>query len=543
MSSSTEFTLFPHQQRVVDHMKTHRGLIAIHQTGSGKTICALGVIAELKMSTVIVTPLSIQKQFQQQLDNYNIIQKYQLDIQLITPQLFANKMAKGEIDCHNKLLIVDEAHNLRTKVRYSTSADSTVKGSRAYAVVKAAQAAAKVLLLTATPVINTPFDIYNLIMMVEGIPPEQAIDQENFSKAISENTSAFIDMFSCKTSFHFEQDPVAAGYPERIDEATVYLNMTDEYYKQYKAIENKSLDSPSSVTAICSAFESKATHAHDQYYSLLRQAINAIDGTQSPKINWVFNFLSLASSYNNKQKTLVFSSWMNAGMNLIKKVLDDAGIEYVCVDGDTSAEDRDLAMQKYNSDAVNIMLISTKAGGEGLNLKGTSHVIILESNWNKATDDQIIGRAIRKDSHSHLEPQDRKVYVWRLMMRKPLDCLDAFASIDEELYKLAYNKKLPVIDQFLSRVQALSIENKSCNCAGKLEFCNSWFQDCPFRKPEKPSKKRTSIPAEDQPGQEPKKFFSFAQSILRGYDSEPINYFGIVPKTPKASRKPKKIEC
>ena len=207
------FTLFEHQQRVVNHMKTHRGLIAVHQTGSGKTMCALGVIAVLQMPTIIVTPLSIQKQFQQQLDKYNIAG----DIELITPQLFANKMVKGEIDCYNKLLIVDEAHNLRTRVRYTTNAESTVKGSRAYAIVKAAQKATKVLLLTATPVINSPFDIYNLIMMVEGIPPEQAIDQEHFNKAIADNTSAFIDMFSCKTSFHFERDPVAAGYPERIE--------------------------------------------------------------------------------------------------------------------------------------------------------------------------------------------------------------------------------------------------------------------------------------------------------------------------------------
>jgi hypothetical protein len=120
---------------------------------------------------------------------------------------------------------------------------------------------------------------------------------------------------------------------------------------------------------------------------------------------------------------------------------------------------------KINKGIAKILLIS-RAGGEGLNLKEIRNVIIMESNWNAATDEQIIGRAIRKFSHKNLPQQDQNVRVFRFMMIKPksLKSEDELESIDQVLYDIAYKKKQPEINQYLDYLKQASIEQNNCKC-------------------------------------------------------------------------------
>jgi hypothetical protein len=111
---------------------------------------------------------------------------------------------------------------------------------------------------------------------------------------------------------------------------------------------------------------------------------------------------------------------------------------------------------------IQVFLIS-KAGGEGLDLKGVRDVILFESSWNAATEEQVIARAVRLKSHTHLEKEDQKVDVWRLLLVKPEDAAenDELPSVDEYLYDLSL-RKAKKIKQYLKIIRNAAIENGNC---------------------------------------------------------------------------------
>ena len=459
---TSQVQLYPHQISVVNHMKTHRGCIAIHETGTGKTITAVASIKACQaldstLRVIIVTPTSISSQFAKEVHKWEC-----KNVSFFTPRSFMSMMENNtnKVDIKDVFLIVDEVHNLRTKVKVNHSEESVYGGKQAYFIMKCAEVAKKVLLLTATPVINNPFDIYNYVMMIDGIKPEESINEARFNYLLdNENIE---QMFGCKISYYAK--PVAepgelSDFPERIHKPVTQLVMDEEYFKSYKAIETNQI-----TQDVLDNLKSNS-NGSDMYFTLLRQAINALDGINSPKIKWIKKFLYA----HPNERTVIFSNWKNAGINLIEEVCDQLNIKYSKITGDDSEQDRDKACTMYNSCETNTFLIS-KAGMEGLDLKGTKHVILLESNWNSAADEQIIGRAIRCNSHKHLPIEERKVFIHRLMLIKPnQEIPDLFKSVDEELYRIAYIKKEPKIKEFLKRMLACNISNEDhiCKCMNK----------------------------------------------------------------------------
>jgi len=55
--------------------------------------------------------------------------------------------------------------------------------------------------------------------------------------------------------------------------------------------------------------------------------------------------------------------------------------------------------------------MATSAGAEGLDLKNIRQVLIMEPHWNEVKIKQVIGRAIRRDSHKDLPKDERNVDV------------------------------------------------------------------------------------------------------------------------------------
>ena len=119
--------------------------------------------------------------------------------------------------------------------------------------------------------------------------------------------------------------------------------------------------------------------------------------------------------YANGDKVLVFSH----SVRLLKmlRMLFSANTSYVVsyLDGGMSYEDRANAVDEFNSNPTNfVFLISTKAGGVGLNITSANKVVIYDPNWNPAYDLQASDRAFRIG-------QTRDVEVFRLIANGTLD--------------------------------------------------------------------------------------------------------------------------
>ncbi|MFX1689714.1 DEAD/DEAH box helicase [Paraburkholderia sp. A2RI-6] len=105
------------------------------------------------------------------------------------------------------------------------------------------------------------------------------------------------------------------------------------------------------------------------------------------------------------RRILLFSQFTGM-LDLITAALNDAGIPYVMLTGDTT--DRVTPVTRFQQGEVPLFLISLRAGGVGLNLTAADTVIHYDPWWNPAVENQATDRA-------HRLGQDKPVFVYKLI--------------------------------------------------------------------------------------------------------------------------------
>ena len=142
--------------------------------------------------------------------------------------------------------------------------------------------------------------------------------------------------------------------------------------------------------------------------------ITAFD--RSPKLTEAFKRLNSLLTKDPKGKALIFSNFIEAGLDPYQAALDKAGIPAASFTGALSDKERKKLVDDYNSDKLRVALLGP-SGTEGLSFKGTKLVQLLDPHWNNVRGTQSEGRALRYDSHEHLPPEDRKVKIERYIAR------------------------------------------------------------------------------------------------------------------------------
>ena len=112
-----------------------------------------------------------------------------------------------------------------------------------------------------------------------------------------------------------------------------------------------------------------------------------------------------------------------------------------------SRKTRDQMVKDYNDNKLRALLLS-RAGGEGLDLKGTRLIQLLEPHWNEEGPKQVVGRGIRYRSHVDLPEDQRNVHVQHFLTANPrrgirqrLHLTDPERSVDQYLQGLAAQKE------------------------------------------------------------------------------------------------------
>ncbi|KAI0030206.1 SNF2 family N-terminal domain-containing protein [Vararia minispora EC-137] len=94
-------------------------------------------------------------------------------------------------------------------------------------------------------------------------------------------------------------------------------------------------------------------------------------------------------------KTVVFSQWTSM-LDKVEEALEAANIRYDRLDGTMKREDRSRAMDALKNDpACEVLLVSLKAGGVGLNLTAAQRVYLMDPYWNPAVENQAVDRIHR----------------------------------------------------------------------------------------------------------------------------------------------------
>jgi len=120
----------------------------------------------------------------------------------------------------------------------------------------------------------------------------------------------------------------------------------------------------------------------------------------------------LAKLFDGKHKVLIFSQMVKM-LDLLEEYLSSRRYLFERIDGSRVGMKRQASIDRFNAkDSKHfVMLLSTRAGGLGLNLACADTVIIYDSDWNPQNDMQAQAR-------SHRIGQTRPVKVYRLLTRK-----------------------------------------------------------------------------------------------------------------------------
>ncbi|XP_011256521.1 lymphoid-specific helicase [Camponotus floridanus] len=134
----------------------------------------------------------------------------------------------------------------------------------------------------------------------------------------------------------------------------------------------------------------------------------------------------LAKLHARGHKVLLFST-MTMILDMIEDYLSLRDYNYVRLDGRIKIEERKENIKTFNNDPnVFLFLISTRAGGVGLNLASADTVIIYDSDWNPQADIQAMARC-------HRIGQTKPVVVYRLCTR---------GTVDETIIKRSEAKRI-----------------------------------------------------------------------------------------------------
>jgi SNF2 family DNA or RNA helicase len=437
--------LLPHQQRVVDRLTNKPGLVVAHGLGSGKTLAAIAAADANKGSTKVLVPASLIDNFHKE------IMKHTSGLSNTDVSSLQREILQPEHGATD-LLIVDEAHRAREP---ATKAYDTLFN----------YPATKRLLLSATPVYNRPSDIASLINIAaqdKVLPEGRAFENRYVSK---EDRGLLRALFGRVNKPHLKN----------VTELKKAMNEWVDYHqvggKDFPSKSEEVVDvemSPKQTALHALAWDKLPFTSRirlkagmppnkqelsklNKFQSQTRQIggstnkfVKDEDQAVSPKLQRAFEDLQKRLATDEKHKALVYSNFLDT-INDYATLLQDKKIPYAQYTGNVSQKERTKILDDYNLGRIKALLVSS-AGGEGLDLKGTRQVQVLEPHWNEEKLDQVIGRAIRRESHKDLPEAQRHVDIQRYVAHPQASFLGKiFGSkpmgVEQLLYNISKDKK------------------------------------------------------------------------------------------------------
>nr|XP_046246610.1 chromodomain-helicase-DNA-binding protein 1-like isoform X2 [Scatophagus argus] len=317
------------------------------------------------------------------------------------------------------VLVVDEAHRLKDQ------------NSLLHKMLTQFSVGFRVL-LTGTPIQNNLHELYSLLSFIQ--PSIFTADEtdsfvSSYSSVRSQPALA-AELQSVLEPFLLRRvkSEVAVDLPKKT-ELVVYHGMSALQKKYYKAVLMKDLE----------AFGNEQGNKNRLLNILmnLRKCVDhpyLFDGVEPEPFEMGEHLIDASGklclldsmlTYLHKggHRVLLFSQ-MTRMLDILQDYMEFRGYSYERLDGSVRGEERNLAVKNFSSKDVFVFLLSTKAGGVGLNLTAADTVIFMDSDFNPQNDLQAAARC-------HRIGQNRPVKVVRFLARD---------TVEEIMYSRAVSK-------------------------------------------------------------------------------------------------------
>ncbi|XP_012867995.1 PREDICTED: DNA repair and recombination protein RAD54B isoform X1 [Dipodomys ordii] len=181
--------------------------------------------------------------------------------------------------------------------------------------------------------------------------------------------------------------------------------------------------------------ESSSTSYENEERSLYKGLLSVFPADYNPllftenesgKLQVLSKLLAVIRELRPTEKVVLVSNYTKT-LNILQEVCMRHGYSFARLDGQTPISQRQQIVDGFNSKYCSdfIFLLSSKAGGVGLNLIGGSHLILYDIDWNPATDIQAMSRVWR-------DGQKHPVHIYRLLTT---------GTIEEKIYQRQISKQ------------------------------------------------------------------------------------------------------
>ena len=466
MDSLTKLT--PVQAFTVDYFSTVDSLLVVFDTGMGKTLTALTASqCYLKDNpdsrVIIVTQKTLLGNFHNEFVKYGNVDPSKYEVHTYDGILNGFKN-ETPVDAKGALVIIDEVHTLRNHL-----------GVKFFACMKLVNKASKVLMLTATPFVNSLCDFISIINLLNKkyviSPKYSKLSAEKMIMPIFEQPTKY-RMPHCSKSIGqldsgggggllqqtemishllegkvcFAQKTIGSGtlYPS-VEIYNDLIPMDPEFEREF---------------LLAVDFSSKLFASPEKFANGYRRAVNKAGGKYfSKKIKYAIK--KIEDGKGKYAKNLIFSNWIEYGIDILEKELNEKGIKYGLITGQTSAKDRIQIVKDFNNYEMTTLVISN-AGSTGIDLKGVQQIIVLDPVWNNAMLDQIKGRGVRYKSHEDLPEKYRnvRIYLPKLVEKSYIDGTLKFSKSGDLILYEIIKRKMKVEKLVIDMMKDISVLHK-----------------------------------------------------------------------------------
>ncbi|KAM9800390.1 chromodomain-helicase-DNA-binding protein 5 isoform 1-T1 [Syngnathus typhle] len=324
-------------------------------------------------------------------------------------------------------LVVDEAHRLKNNQ------------SKFFRILNGYKIYYK-LLLTGTPLQNNLEELFHLLNF---LTPERFNNLEGFLEEFADiskedQIKKLHDLLGPHMLRRLKAD-VFKNMPAKTELIVrVELSpMQKKYYKfiltrNFEALNSKGGGNQVSLLNIMMDLKKCCNHPYLFPVAAVEAPVlpnGSYDGNQLVKSSGKLTLLQkmLKKLKDEGHRVLIFSQ-MTKMLDLLEDFLEFEGYKYERIDGGITGGLRQEAIDRFNAPGAQqfCFLLSTRAGGLGINLASADTVIIYDSDWNPHNDIQAFSRA-------HRIGQNRKVMIYRFVTR---------GSVEERITQVAKRKMM-----------------------------------------------------------------------------------------------------